>query len=149
MPETSTLIAGPKNWTKESILGLLDQWTIPGQENGKAMFRALHSLYERQTVSEQATHESREQNGRGFTKFDAELLSDIAKKSEKYESLTPKQTQLVGRRIRKYHRQLVEIANEAEMRRSIAGTETPSTLDAVLSEVAGASEPTQPELVEF
>jgi hypothetical protein len=139
----------PKVWTKEAVLALIDKWTTPGEENGKAMFRALHSLYDRQTVGEQASHESREQNGRGFTKFDAELLTDIAKKSEKFGSLTPKQTQLVGRRIRKYHRQLVEIANEAEMRRSIAETTSPSALDAVLSEVRSASESTQPALVEF
>jgi hypothetical protein len=139
----------PKVWTKEAILALIDNWTIPGEENGKAMFRALHSLYERQTAGEQATHESREVNRRGFTKFDAELLTDIAKKAKKYGSLTPKQTQLVGRRIRKYHRQLVEIANEAERRRKIARTAAQSALDAVVSEVRGASEPTEAALVEF
>ncbi len=149
MPETSTVIAGPKVWTKESILGLLDQWTIPGQENGKAMFRAFHSLYERQTVGEQETHESHEQNGRGFTKFDADLLTDIAQKSEKHGSLTPKQTQLVGRRIRKYHRQLVEIANANEQRRFVTETATQSAVDAVLAEVVQASEPAQPALVQF
>ncbi len=139
----------PRVWTKEAILALIDKWTTPRQENGNAMFHVLHALYERQTVGEQATHESREVNGRGFTKFDAELLTDIEKRAEKYGSLTPKQTQLVGRRIRKYHRQLVEIANEAEARRSITETAVPFALDAVLTEVASASEPTQAVLVEF
>lgn len=144
-----TTLPPAKVWTKEAILALIDRWTIPGEENGKAMFRALHSLYERQTLGEQETHESHEQNGRGFTKFDADLLTDIAQKSEKYGSLTPKQTQLVGRRIRKYHRQLVEIANKNEQRRFVTETATQSAVDAVLEEVAQASEPAQPVPVEF
>jgi len=80
-----TTVATPKVWTKDSILALLDDWTKEGHENGKAMFRALHSLYERQTLAEQSTHASIEQKGRGFTKFgpSADGLTDIAQKSEK------------------------------------------------------------------
>lgn len=141
-----TQIPGAKVWTKDEILALIDRCVIPGQEDGKTIYRMLRALYGRQTATEQASHASQEHNGLGFTKFDAKLLSDIAQHAENYRSLTPKQTQLVGRRLRKYHRQLVEIANENEAAMTARSTQ-PSVSSVGCPRAAPNFSPTEPRMI--
>jgi hypothetical protein len=59
-------------WTKESIQALL-------LRSDKAIEHALVRLYARQTLDEQASDDTKHRNGRGFTAFDAEILSSFAK----------------------------------------------------------------------
>ena len=90
-------------WTKEQILHLLDT-------NDRAVDRALVRIYERQTATEKATHETRETNGRGFNHADAKTLTRYAKLALTYGSLTPRKREIVRERIKKYWAQLLEIA---------------------------------------
>lgn len=94
-----------KVWTKAEIVELLET-------NDKAVARGLIQIYRRQTADEQASHTTRVTNGRGFSAFDAEILTDIAKKSLNYGgTLTRGQTEYVRKKIKKYAGQLLEIAN--------------------------------------
>jgi hypothetical protein len=90
--------------TKESIHELLDK-------SDAAVIRALYAIYNLQTASEQAGHSTREVNGVGFSQFDAPFLTDMVLKSRRWGSLTPKQMAVTRNKIKRYHRQLVEIAN--------------------------------------
>lgn len=106
-PETK-----PK-WTKEKILDLLDK-------NDEAVTRAVVNIYKRQTPTEQHTKSTRNVNEMGFNKFDAELMSSFAEQIIKWNNtasprfrkpLSQKQMSIARRKIKKYWRQLLEIAN--------------------------------------
>lgn len=92
----------PNGWTKEKIIHLIDT-------NDKAVVRALVQIYQRQTADEQSAHTTMHHNGVGFGAMDATFLSDIARKAQKYQ-LSERQIAAVRKLIRKYWRQLLEIA---------------------------------------
>lgn len=75
--------------------------------------RAILALYERQTTVEQATHTTREKNGRGFSAFHADYMTSLAKQLLKpgYH-LTDKQLNSARKILRHYVGQLVQIADE-------------------------------------
>jgi hypothetical protein len=95
-------------WTKEKIQHLIDT-------RDKAVVRALIQIYNRQTASEQNTLATTEHNGVGFCAHDARFLSDVARKATRYH-LTEKQIAAVRVRIRRYWRQLLEIAATSQVR---------------------------------
>lgn len=95
-------------WTKEKIHYLIET-------NDKAVVRALIQIYRRQTASEQSAQATTDHNGVGFGAFDAQFLTSIAKKAEKYP-LTPNQIAAVRKSIKKYWRQLLEIAATSPVR---------------------------------
>lgn len=91
-------------WTKESIQQLLD-------ENPEAVRRAIVAIYKRQTAEEQASLTTRVDNKIGFGAFDAEFLSSLAQRIERGWGLTDKQLAIGRNKIKRYWRQLAEIAN--------------------------------------
>lgn len=91
-------------WTKDSIQKLLD-------ENPKAVQRAILAIYRRQTSEEQAYQTTRHSNGVGFGAFDAEFLSSLAQRLERGWDLSEKQLAFGRSKIKRYWRQLAEIAN--------------------------------------
>lgn len=105
--------------TKESIHELLDR-------SDSAVLRALYAIYNLQTSTEQAGHSTREVNGVGFSKFDAPFLTDMVVKSRRYGRLTPKQMAVTRNKVKKYHRQLVEIANSRPQRTASTDEASPT-----------------------
>jgi hypothetical protein len=102
-------------WTKEDVLELLN---AEGEKGKRAVAKAIIALYARQTADEQSTKLTSVSNGRGFNKIDAPFLTDIAKKLPLYSmNLTPRQLTTARKMLRKYGRQLAEIANENEQAR--------------------------------
>lgn len=91
-------------WTKSEILELLDC-------NDKAVWRAVHRLYQLQTPVEQAAEQTHEKNFRGFNAVDATILTSFAKYYERMGHLTRRQTDLARKKIVKYTGQLLEVAN--------------------------------------
>ncbi len=91
-------------WDKENIQSLLDN-------NPKAVMRAVVAIYKLQTESEQASDRTTEANGVGFGAFDAEFCSDIARKVQRGWTLSPKQLAVTRNKVKRYWRQLAEIAN--------------------------------------
>ncbi len=85
-----------------------------GYPHSKIIWRMLQALYSRQTSQEQSMQATVENNGMGFNGFDATFLSDVAEKSQQYKNLTPRQAAVVAKKLKKYIRQLVEIANELQ-----------------------------------
>ena len=73
--------------------------------------RALLVLYDRQTSDEQQAQDTRHVNGRGFSAFDAELLSSFAVQYKQRGSLSPKQLEIARRKVLRYTGQLTEQAN--------------------------------------
>jgi hypothetical protein len=89
------------------------------QRNDKAIARALVVLNERQTESEQATQDTKYDNGVGFTPADARMGTSMAQFYSKRGYLTEKQLAYWKKpnvrgvwRICKYAGQLLEIAME-------------------------------------
>lgn len=101
-----------KGWTRDEIIPMLLQ-------SDKAVGRALLAIYERQTQDEQSAGTTKYHNGVGFSAFDAEIMTSMARFYRKNESLTPKQLAWLracpGKqktpRIGKYAGQLADIAN--------------------------------------
>jgi hypothetical protein len=87
-------------WNREKVLDLLDR-------SDKAVWRAVHRIYQNQTTAERAMEATVEQNGVGFNGADAELLTSFAKQYERKGWLSPKQTALARKKVKKYTRQLL------------------------------------------
>lgn len=103
----------PKKWTKEALLEMLEK-------SDKAVAKALLVLYGFQTAEEQAVGATREDNGAGFNGADADYLSSVAQFAEKTGFLTAKQLTIVRPKIRKYWKQLLNVANANEQAKSVA-----------------------------
>ncbi len=93
-----------KVWTKDDIHALLDK-------SPAAVMRAITAIYQRQTDDERSGAYTRETNGVGFSKFDAEFMTSLAIQIANGRGLSPKQMAVGRNKIKRYWRQLVEIAN--------------------------------------
>lgn len=85
--------------------------------NDKALVRSVLVIYDRQTPSERISGQSTEDNGIGFSKWDAEEMSKIAIKIK--NGLRLSSNELLRARIimPKYWRQLMEISKVTVARR--------------------------------
>ena len=91
------------------------------ERSNKAVEEATLRLYERQTEDEQYTETTTHKNGRGFSAFDAEIMSSFAKQilanrwgRPKGFRLTEKQMAVARRKILHYAKQLKEVADAKE-----------------------------------
>jgi len=84
-------------------------------EDDDFAIRCLMRLYEYQTEEEQEVGMTREYNDVGFSGCDAEILSSFARQVQNHRAevnpryrnpLSPKQLEIVKKKIPKYHRQL-------------------------------------------
>lgn len=103
------------------------------EADDRAVARALIAIYRRQTADEQAVGQTSEHNSRGFGSFDAEFLTNVAKRvvRRSVESpddaelrargwLTPAELPAVRAKIRKYWKQLIEVAEANDAKRLAA-----------------------------
>lgn len=100
-------------WNRENL------WAVI-QVSDDQLAKALLALYQRQTMSEQASNQTSEANGVGFNGVDAPFLSSCAEGVKKFGGLTHKQVPHVRRMLKKYVGQLVDIANEREAHKEVA-----------------------------
>jgi hypothetical protein len=107
-------------WTPDVIKGILaaPSGKTGRVENRRIIYRMLQRMYERQTYDEQCDHTTKHSNGMGFNYMDADVLSDIAQRSQQYGNLTIGQAQLVANKLRKYVMQLHDIACQTLMDRT-------------------------------
>lgn len=122
-----------KVWDKAAVHALLDQ-------NPEAVARALMTIYERQTADEQVSEETRHRNGVGFTGRDANWLTDVAKKWQRYGRwASERQCNAVRKSIKKYWRQLLDEIAEKEGAVVLSGRRQPVSADCEVEEApAGA-----------
>jgi hypothetical protein len=110
------------NSDKDRFLQWLASLSPYHSDHRRLLSQALLYLYQQQTAEEQLTGRTGEQNGRGFTAYDAELLTSIAEGVGEYGGdLTDRQAEVVARRLRKYAGQLagwLERIEWVESRRS-------------------------------
>ena len=86
------------------------------KSNDKAVMRGVVAIYKRQTEEEKCYESTREENGVGFSAFDATFLTSIAKQVIAGYQLSPKQLAIARNKILRYTRQLAEIAAEREQK---------------------------------
>lgn len=91
-------------YSKEYIKDLL-------ANSDKAVLKGLLRIYSLQTATEQAMETTRQHNGVGFTGFDGEIMTSLAKFYIRTGFLTPKQMKLVRKKMQRYAGQLAKIAN--------------------------------------
>lgn len=101
-----------KKFTQAVIQGILYNplgYTFK-KENTYLLWRMLQAMCARQTFDELRIRGTKETNGIGFNKHDAEPLTRISQDSAQNRNLTPKQAYAVAYRLRKYIGQLCELA---------------------------------------
>lgn len=92
----------PKIWDRTAVVELLNR-------SDKAVAKALWTIYQRQTSTEQNSKKTIERNNRGFNSHEARFLSDVANRLPRYDfNLTRRQLSKVRPMILKYWRQLLE-----------------------------------------
>jgi hypothetical protein len=96
----------PENvWTKDKIIAGLDA-------NDEWVRSAVLRVYRLQTAEEQQFHVAAKHNGVGFSKTDAEFMSNIAERIIHRGVLSEKQMGAARRAIKKYWRQLLKAAED-------------------------------------
>lgn len=96
-----------KEWTKESLKDLL-------KRNDKAVYRAILLLYSFQTDEEKYFENVTTVNGKGFNKFDAELMSSYARQLKSGRELSERQMFSARPKILKYVGQILNYMRERE-----------------------------------
>lgn len=76
---------------------------------------ALLKIFEFQTQEEQTSERTREHNDIGFTGVDGEILSSFAKQLQTKKYLSPKQMNLLFKKMPKYWKQIVMISDEEKL----------------------------------
>ena len=84
--------------------------------------RALSVVYRNQTADERATQQTIEHNGIGFSGPDAEILSSFAQRFQRRGVLSPKQMNVLRRKMPSYASQ---VARAADTTRLIAALSCP------------------------
>ena len=84
--------------------------------------RALIKIYEFQTAEEQNSQRTKDYNGIGFTGVDGGILSSFAQQFLTKGYLSPKQMELVFRKMPKYWKQVIMISDPNALQRLIINT---------------------------
>jgi len=93
-----------KKWTKEEIKSLLES-------NDVAVIKGLIRIYELQTSDEQSAEYTKHHNGVGFSGFDGEFMTSVAKFFLKVGFVTEGQFVHLKKKMMRYAGQLAKIAN--------------------------------------
>ena len=103
--KSEQVIINGKAWDKESLKELLDR-------NDKAVYRAILLIYSFQTDEEKYIGATKTVNGKGFSKFDVEVLSSFAMQLRRGQELTLKQMYVARPKIKKYVGQILQYMKE-------------------------------------
>jgi len=82
------------------------------RNNDAWVLRGLTRIYEFQTADEQAVGRTHNLNGVGFSGCDAEILSSFAVQYTKRGTLSPKQMDLLRKKMVRYHKQIASLIPE-------------------------------------
>lgn len=92
------------SYTKEQIITMIET-------NDKAVNRAVLAIYKNQTADEQNSEATLHHNNIGFSSADARLMTYYANYIQKQGGLSGPHLEKARKRIKKYWKQLLEIAN--------------------------------------
>lgn len=79
------------------------------------MLKGLIAIYNLQTVEEQSSGQTNEDNGVGFTGCDAEILSSFAEQYLQRGRLSPKQMEIIRKKMPRYWAQIISISNNDKL----------------------------------
>ena len=105
--KSEQVVVNGKTWDKESIRDLLDR-------NDKAVYRAILLIYSFQTDEEKYMGATKTVNGKGFSKFDVEVLSSYAMQLRRGQGLSLKQMYVARPKIKKYAGQIISYMKQRE-----------------------------------
>ena len=105
--KSEQVIVNRKTWDKKSLRDLLDR-------NDKAVYRAILLIYSFQTDEEKYMGATKTVNGKGFSKFDVEVLSSYAMQLRRGQELSLKQMYVARPKIKKYVGQILEYMKARE-----------------------------------
>ena len=105
--KSEQVIVNGKAWDKESLRDLLDR-------NDKAVYRAILLIYSFQTDEEKYKGVTKTVNGKGFSKFDVEVLSSYAMQLRRGQELSLKQMYAARPKIKKYVGQILQYMKDRE-----------------------------------
>ena len=104
-----TVIVKGKEWTKDSVRTLL-------QTNDKAILRAIKLIYSFQTEEEKCFECTNTNNGQGFSKVDADIMSSFARTLNQGRPLSEKQMAIARKGIVKYSNQIFNYMKSNEIK---------------------------------
>ena len=112
--------------TRKALLAALkerlaqdDRWTL----------RALTVVYRNQTADEQRAQQTIEHNGIGFSGPDAEILSSFARQYQQRGSLSPRQMNVLRRKIPSYAGQVARVADTTRLTAVLSCHQSPQSAD--------------------
>lgn len=82
------------------------------EHNDRAVVRAIEVIYDRQTTDEKYSHSTHHSNAVGFSALDAAFGCSLGSKIKKGYFLSEKQIMAGRRMIKRYWRQLVDVADQ-------------------------------------
>ena len=82
--------------------------------NAQWAIRGMLAIYKYQTEQEQASEQTVEDNGVGFSGCDANILSSFAKQYKQWQRLSDKQMALVHKKMPRYAGQLLKIIEQKQ-----------------------------------
>ena len=97
--QPDTVQVNGKSWTQAEVRDLL-------LSSRAAQLRALLLIYSFQTEHEKMLGRTGELNGMGFNKLDSEILSNFARGYKNRGYLSPRQYEILGKRMPKYAGQI-------------------------------------------
>jgi hypothetical protein len=77
--------------------------------------KALVKVYTLQTLDEQATGQTSNLNGVGFSGIDSKILSSFAEQVNKGRTLSPKQMSILYKKMPRYHKQVASFIPAEKM----------------------------------
>lgn len=111
--KSEQVIVNGRTWDKESLKDLLDR-------NDKAVYRAILLIYSFQTDEEKYKGVTKTVNGKGFSKFDVEVLSSYAMQLRRGQELSLKQMYVARPKIKKYVGQILKYMQDREEQNNLA-----------------------------
>ena len=119
--------------TKKELIAALkerlatdDRWAL----------RALKLVYRNQTAYEQATQQTIEHNGIGFSGPDAEILSSFAQQYQRRGTLSPKQMNVLRRKMPSYAGQVMRAADTERLMAALSCQRTTQAADSNTTTIA-------------
>lgn len=116
--KSEQVIVKGKAWDKDSLRDLLNK-------NDVAVKRAILLIYSFQTDEEKCFGATKTVNGKGFSKFDVEILSSYAVQLQRGHDLSLAQMYVARPKIKKYVGQILQyMKNREEQSKVLSNTET-------------------------
>jgi hypothetical protein len=87
--------------------------------NKKWALKALIKIYNNQTADEIHSQETSEYNGIGFTGVDGKILTSFSKQYIKRDFLTPKQMDILMKKMPKYWKQIEFVSDKEQLKNQV------------------------------